>query len=521
MNTGNANITISQKVVKNTFYNAMGAFFSVILSLVLTPYILNYLGLERFGIWIIVNIFISYLGFFDISIRAPVIKYVSEFHAKEDFLKLSQLINTSFVFYALLALVIGALAFIFSELIVSFFDLPPSLQRQALLVIRLGIASFILIVAFDIFTSILSGLQRMDITNKILIVISFLTAAGTVFVLKKGYGLVGLVINNLILIFIKGILTALFALRNLPQISFSPLKFDKAIFKMLFGFSLKVNVARIAFLVNFHADKVLLGRLININAVSFYELGFKITFTLRRLAFLLVSAIIPAVSEIGATKSRDEIYEFYLRSSKYLILLSMPLFSFAIFNASLILRTWLGQGFSASVLVLQVLCVGYFLNVLTGTATTTALGLGRPDFEMKYSILVAPLNIILSIALIIKMGIIGACIGTAASLFVGALFLIKIFHNYLNKPLGAFFILICKPLMASMGANIFILYLSKLFSNFFSGGIGRLEGLVIILLKAAVFSIIYIVFIFVFRIFDSRDKLFIKQRVPIIGRLLL
>ena len=59
------------------------------------------------------------------------------------------------------------------------------------------------------------------------------------------------------------------------------------------------------------------------------------------------------------------------------------IFIFVIFNARLILAAWLGEGYVESVLVIQILALGYFINVITGVAHTSAVGMGKPEFAMK------------------------------------------------------------------------------------------------------------------------------------------
>ena len=100
---------LSQKVVKNTMYNFLGVLCISVASLILTPLIINALGLEQFGIWVTIHVFITYLGFFDFSMSSPIIKYVAEYLEKGDKKKLNELFNTSLVFYVLIgsAVILG------------------------------------------------------------------------------------------------------------------------------------------------------------------------------------------------------------------------------------------------------------------------------------------------------------------------------------------------------------------------------------------------------------------------------
>lgn len=448
---------LSKKILRNTVYNLAGAGCSMLVSLILTPYILNYIGIEKFGIWVIANVLVAYFGFFDFSVATPLIKYASEFYVKKDFSRLNQLFNTSFLFYLTLVIIMSFIGLILSSLMPNLFTIPAGLYKESLFVIRMCILAFACMTIFGIFANILIGLQRMDIENKILITSSIINIIGTVFVLKSGYGLPGLIINYLVVILIRGILAAIMVFKIVPEFKFNIFGFEKTIFKMLFGFGAQFHLAKFAFLVTFQIDKILLARLLNISSVAFYELGSKITFTIRRLSFLLILAMVPAASELDATRGRAALYNFYLRGSKYLTLISAPAFLFVIFNARLILAAWLGSGYIESIAVIQILALGYLANVLTGIASATTVGMGKPEFEMKCGLVVAPLNIVLSILLILKIGLVGACAGTTISLIIGAIFLLKMFHSYLERPLTDVIKFLWKIILASVLANILVL----------------------------------------------------------------
>jgi len=507
---------ITHKVIRNTLYNTLSVFCISLFSLLLTPYIIRYIGIERFGVWAIVNVLIAYLGLLDFSMGNPVVKYVSEYSALKDSIKLNQLVNTAFVFYLLLAIAIAIGGLIFSYIIAHFFALNPALFKEALFVIKVGIISFSCFIFFSIFTSVLVGLQRMDTSSKILITGTIINFIGTVYVLKIGYGLRGLILNYLFITVLSGFLTSFIVFKRYPMIRFNILEFKSELFKKLLSFGLQLHLGKLAFLITFQMDKILLGKLLNINSVAFYELGSKITFTMRRLALLLVSAMVPVASEISVSRERSFFYDFYLRSSKYLMFVSAPLFLFGIFNAALIVTVWLGRVYAESISVIQILGFGYFVNVLTGVASTGAVGIGKPGIEMRYSLLVAPLNFILSIFLILKFGIVGAATATATSLIIGAIYYFKMFHNYLDKPPREIAYLLGKVVFVSLLSNILVVPLNYL-AHYLGHLSPRISSSVILLIKWIIFCLIYIKIIFLIKFFDKQDLELARQRLPLIN----
>lgn len=101
---------VSQKIIRNTVFNLLGRAWGLLVILALTPFIIAHLGVERFGIWMIVEALISQFGLLDFGFSTSFIKYIAEYFAKEDFKKINEVINTGFIFYsicAILAVVAG------------------------------------------------------------------------------------------------------------------------------------------------------------------------------------------------------------------------------------------------------------------------------------------------------------------------------------------------------------------------------------------------------------------------------
>jgi O-antigen/teichoic acid export membrane protein len=514
-------LSISDKITRNTKFNILGSFWATLVALFLTPYIIGHLGIERFGIWALVMVLTGYFGLLDFGIGTSFVKYISEFYAKKDYEKINQVVNTGVIFYLIFAALIIALAFlIINNPLLNLFNIPPELYGEARFVFLLGIIIFAIANALSAFGAIQGGLQRMDITNKVAIAISIPMIIGTIFFLEQGYGLPGLVVNSAIILVITSITNIIIAFKLLPELRFTPFLFiSKEMLKKLFGFGYKLQISRFAQLISFQTDKFLIAYFLSIGLVTFYQLGSSITQRARELPLLLVSAFVPAASEIEAKRGKGSLNELYLKGSKYLILVSTPLLFFLITNASLIMWAWMGEGYEMAALVIQVLAVGYYANLVSGAASSISIGVAKTEFEMKYGIFMAILNLFLSIILIIKMGFIGAVVGTTISLTIASLFFMRMFHNYLGNPLSDFIKLFGKPILACIIPALVILLFNHGFwpETVFSG---RLVNLAILGLNSVIFGGLYILFILLTKYLDEYDKGLIKNRFPLLRYIL-
>lgn len=510
---------ISQKIVTNTIYNTIGRFWGILVALVLTPYIIGHIGIDRYGIWAIVGVLTGYFGLLDFGIGTSFVKYIAEYYAKKDYEKINQVINTGFILYSIFAVLIITLGFFIINPLLNFFNIPKNLYDEALFVFILGIIIFAVSNALSVFGAIQSGLQRMDITNKVAIAISIPNIVGTIFFLEMGYGLPGLMVNNAIILAISSIVNIIIAFKILPELKFTPLLFSKEMFKKLFSFGYKLQISRFAQLISFQTDKLLITYFLSIGLVTFYQLGSSITQKMRSIPLLLVSALIPATSEIEVRKGKGSLNELYLRGSKYLIFVSTPLLFFVVTNASLIMLTWMGEGYWRAALVIQILALGYFSATVSGVASSMAVGVAKTEFEMKYGIFMSIINLFLSIILIIKIGFIGVVIGTTFSLILGSFFFLRIFNKYLGTPLNDFIKLFYKPVIACIVPTLIILLLNYGFWPMTASS-GRFVNLSILGLNSMLFGGIYIAFILLNKYLDEYDKGLFKNKVPLLRYML-
>jgi len=498
-------LPISQKVIRNTIFNAIGSFWQILIGLILIPYIVSHIGMERYGIWAIVGVLTGYFGLLDLGVKDSFTKYIAEFYAKEDDKSINEVVNVGFVFYSLLALVVVAVGFFSVDPLIRLFKIPDNLHDETSFVFLLGIIVFAASNVVNVFAAIQSGLQRMDISNKVVVAISFPNAIGTVVFLQLGYGLPGLMVNSAIIMGIRGIIHILIAFKILPTFRFNPFVFNKRIFKMLSGFGVKRWVARIEEIVTYQTDKLLISRFLNVSLVGYYELGFSIVIRARGLLMLITSAIVPAASELDAKKAKEQIVRLYLRGGKYLLMVGTPAMVFLLVTALYIMLAWMGTGYEKSELVIQVLSLAVLVAFHSGMGATVAIGIGRPDFQMKAGGGQTILNLILSIILVVKIGFVGVMLATLISFLFSTTYLLKMIHVHLKLPLAMFIRkATLKPLIVSfmLGTVIYLV-------NFGLGRylpLNRFSCLGLLMFDVILFFISYLLILLRVNFIDVKDR---------------
>jgi O-antigen/teichoic acid export membrane protein len=503
----------SRTVIKNTVFNNIGYVWQLLVSLLLIPFIIHRIGMEQFGIWVLLEVIVLYLSFLDFTgIGGAFVKFIAEYHAKKNFEQCNQVINLGWAYYTVFWVIMAALILLFREPLLRLFHIPPDIfSTVSLVFIGILMISFIR-GSFAVFRSVLLGLQRMDITNIIAILASLVNATGVILFLSLGFGLKGLVMSGLVVAFFTVILQTVFAYKIFPQMRFRPFSFNKDIFKKTFIYGVNIRIASISELINTHVDKILLGYFLNTALVGAYELGAKIARIARSFPEQLLPAILPASSELHALEDKENLQKLYTRGSKYLSLLTFPLAFFIITNASLIIILWMGNrgfpGFKESVLALQVLSVGYVFMLLVSMGRLIARGMGIPQYEMRSSVLIVVLNIALSIILIIKLGFTGALLGTTSSGIIGS----STFFYSFNRRIGKSLFSIIKKAFASPFLFCLVSLGASMFAGYFMRQLypvppaNRFDAFILLLVTGLVFLGVYLLFVFKSKYIDKYDR---------------
>jgi peptidoglycan biosynthesis protein MviN/MurJ (putative lipid II flippase) len=134
--------------------------------------------------------------------------------------------------------------------------------------------------------------------------------------------------------------------------------------------------------------------------------------------------------------------------------------------------------------------------------------MGIPQYEMRASVIVVILNISLSIILIIKMGFIGALLGTTLSGIIGSSYFFYSFNRRIKKPVfsilkGVFAspFLFC---LVSLGISMLAGYFFK--QIFPHPPASRFEAFIHLGVNGLVFLSVYLLFLFKSRYIDKYDR---------------
>lgn len=425
--------SLTKRIVRNTLFNFIGRFWAMFLGLLLTPFLVAKLGMAGYALWSLVLVITNYLLTWDLGLGNALIRHVAHYYARQDYNGLNSVMNTALLIYAALAMMAITLTVALRPVVLSAFRVPPEQWEEVGWVLVTAVVAFALGNMLSVFRGLVTGLQQMHLTNLITTLRATLNTLGAVVFLQLGHGLKGLALNEIITMALTAGFSAVLACRAFPMLRLNPFLARWETLKVLLGYGLKVQITALGALINLQMNKLLIGYFLNLELLAAYELGFKLVYSLISLPRLLSSAVMPAAAELHAQYDHDRLQQLYRQGAKYVVLAIAPLGFVTILHVHSITAVWLGTPPPEVARVIQFLMLAYGFNLLTAMGTAMARGVGHPEFETQYAILVIVVNLSLGIVLMRLLGLDGLLVSTLVSIVLGSSYFLVQWHRFLQQ----------------------------------------------------------------------------------------
>jgi O-antigen/teichoic acid export membrane protein len=402
---------------RNTLAQSGSLIAGYLFSFLLAPLMISRLGLDAFGVWAVTGAFASYAGLLDLGIGRALIRFIAVYDAAGDGRRIEECVGLGLI----ATLVVGT-----ASAIAAFFLAPFASDQLGVLdssdmrlVLLSSVAIWTLNGVDGVFSAVGLGLRRMvppNVSTTIGVTINF------------AFSVAALVASSSLTLYaaanaaasVVALIPSFLAMRYLWRTPYLALP-SRALVKEVLAFSIKDQVGWIADLINFQTDKVIVALIVGIQAAAVYEIAARVVLAVRSVAVLSVSAMVPTAAARIIDEGREVIGEMYRRYTLRACAISFPLFTLTAVTAPFLLIAWLGNAPGDSELLVPFLTLAYFVNMTTGVGTTIAIGAGHPGLASANSVMIAILNVILTVALAPWLGLWGVVGGTFLAVTLGSL----------------------------------------------------------------------------------------------------
>ena len=424
------------RVVTNVLWNWANYGLKVAVAFYITPLLIERLGDTSYGLWILLSSILGYYGLLNFGIDSALVHHISKYLADDRQEDIGKVIRTSQLVFGiiafgivLLSMALGA-AFAYSDVVFrNVFNLSEELRRPfatLLVVLSLGMAASFF---SRVFVSVLRAKERYDLLNAIQIVMLMGRTMAIVLLMGQSLLALGLIFA------ISGVLTAiavwLTARKMAPAAGHGsqPL-FDATTFRNIRKFGVFSFLNSLADQVRFYTDSLVIGQFMRVQFITYYNLAAVIITYFRHFIGHAASPFFPVFSRYYGANDEEALRRTFLRASKILAFLAVLAAGNIMGSASPFLELWVGDVIEPHYLtlsyrVLLVLLFPFTIEMIQSIAMNVVYGMGQHHRLTTLTAVEGLVNLILSIVLVRRFGVLGVALGTSIPLVITQLIFVS------------------------------------------------------------------------------------------------
>lgn len=420
--------TDALRIAKNALSGAGARIAMMLIGFGLTPFIVHALGLQQFGMWAVIGALAGYLGLLDFGLGGVFVKFLSEYIEQAQLARARQVLTFGMIFYALFGIVLAVPIAFSAPYIVRLFKMPADQYADAMHVFYALFGLLVVTMVLGLPGAALVAMQRMDLVSRNNFAGYLAYAAGTIVLVRLGYGVWGVIGGQAIQVAVSCGLHWLTARRRFGPMLHHPLKIERAIVRRMLGLGGWTQMTAILNIVSLDVGRFISAGLISVASVSYYELGSKIAFFSRSMPAYLLDAIFPSAAAADARGDGGAIDQLYESGTVYSMFVTLGIGGFCIGAAGPVLRVWLGHQYPYVAAIVLWLGIGYIISGMTGTGTTIVRATGLPNIETSFTAVTAAVNLGATAVLASRFGIVGVAGGSLAGWTAGTVYFLIRFH---------------------------------------------------------------------------------------------
>lgn len=407
-------------ILRNTGANYALKGAQMALGIASVPILVGQLGTQNYGILVLAGVLVGYFMFLDLGLSEAVTKYVAQFRALGDDDALYSVINTSLAIFALIGVFVAISTGAAVSLgLLDLFRLPAESRSEAEQVFYLAGGLAVFAWPRKVFEGVLQGLQRFVQLNvivglgRVLAVALAISAA----LAKQPLPIVFLAWNiDCVMVFVWLVFVVQ---RRLPAWRFDRRKVRRATFRMMWGFSAWLMLTKLAVILEYQIDSLVLSTFVSVAAITTYTVVMYPFRIIQQISGLAASAIMPAVSATHGKGGDAAVDGFRIKGARIHNAFVAMCCVTMLFILEPFIRLWMGDSYLEYLWLAQLACAFQLVWQSNAFLGQVYVGTGRSRQLGVIAIVTGVLNLGLSLVFVGWLGFQGVVIGTLAAGSVG------------------------------------------------------------------------------------------------------
>jgi O-antigen/teichoic acid export membrane protein len=391
-------------LVRNVVLSITGNIGSGLVFVVVSPAIVNGLGIERYGllalVWAVLGYFKPDWGIAQ-STTMCVAKAIGENRAE----RVRPIVVTSLVCALGAGLVAGATLWLLVPALLAVLKISPGLRTEAASILRVSSVALAIPFLLGPLRGALAASQRFDVLNVLKLAGTLANAAVFLGAIRLGAGLYAIVVWLAIKDFAIWIAYAAWCHRSLP--SGNGRVFDRSFVGELVSLGGWLNAYQFARLALQHLEPLVVGSVLTLAAVGYYAAPNQLVSMLSIIPGSVVEILFPAYCALRVA-STARLLTVFRHGLRLQTLAVTGIAGVLIVFARPILGLWLGPSFAESVPVLRVLSVTFVIAAVASSFNNLLQAIGHIRTVTLLFVVLLPVHLTIAYVLTSQHGIVGA-----------------------------------------------------------------------------------------------------------------
>lgn len=358
-------------LLKGSSLRALESIVSIIVGVITLPLMMRYLGVDLYGVWVLIGSFTALLYIFDMGFASAVTRHIAESIAQKNSQRTNQIVSNAFLIYSCLALLIIACV----SLVAVFYrpDLKGILTEKEFATI-LWLFGAALAIEFPVkaFSGIATGYLRYDLLSLYRMSFRIVSSVILVSLLMSGYKLVSIACLQAGM----GVVSA-FAYFLVARHLFKPLSvrrefISKNVLSEIYRYSFWAFLVDINQLLKKRIDIFFVGAYLSLGAVSLYYVAVRLVEYVSELLYKMLNLALPILTKHSANEDAAAFREdllLFVRINTYFAVLA---FIAWVVIGEVVIYYWMGSDFDYQTTynIMLILLLGRLSGVLASGFTS-------------------------------------------------------------------------------------------------------------------------------------------------------
>ncbi|MBV1833296.1 flippase [Novacetimonas pomaceti] len=408
-----ARLTRMQTVLFNAGWNMLGRIGPVAVALLVTPPLIDRLGLARWGVLTIALSLVGTFGIFDFGLGRALTRAIAERITDGCEEESASLTLTGILTLGLFGLVGGLIAALCVRLWVYHgLKIPADLRYQTMVSMWVLCATAPLVMINAAMWGVMSAYQAFRTANLINIPISIMYYLGPLLILQVWDSLVGVMLVLALCRLAMTVGYGLVCLRIMPSLRHARPAFG--LLRPLFRIGGWMTISNLMFPILSYMDRFMIATVLSAAVTGYYTTAFDVVARLSMITMAVTSTAYPAMAACWRTDTAATV-ALYRNSILTVVGLLFPFCLIGSIFSHDILALWVGADFARhSTLIMKCLSIGVFVFGMDAVAAGFLDGIGRAEMNAMLSVVEVIVYIPLLLLFLHWFGVNGAAFAWAS-----------------------------------------------------------------------------------------------------------